>query len=401
MNAARFALVTETYPPEINGVALTLARLAAGLRARGHDVSLVRPRREGDAGDVRTTLTASLPVPGYRGLRFGLPAGGTLRALWARHRPDAVYVATEGPLGFSAVRTANALGVRVVSGFHTHFDRYVRHYGAGWLGRPVAAYLRRLHNRTAATLVAGEDLGERLRSAGFRNLEVLGRGVDCELFTPARRSSALRATWGAGADDVVVACVGRLAAEKNVALAIDAYRAMRAIQPAVRLVVVGDGPARRGLEATHPDVTFCGFRTGAELAGHYASADVLLFPSLTETFGSVTLEAMASGLGVVAYDYAAARQYISHGLDGLLAPYGDARAFVASAVRLAGSPPLLRLIRSAARLAVLPLDWTVVVSRFERVLLSAGDETHPVAGPAGAPAARRHDLTTYQGGRND
>lgn len=379
MTPAHVAIVTETYPPEINGVALTLARLTNGLRARGHRVSLVRPRRRGDTGDAQTTLTAGLPLPGYRGLRFGLAAGGTLRATWAAHRPDVGYVATEGPLGLSAVRVATALGIPVVSGFHTNFHRYAKHYGAGWLRRPVAAYLRRFHNQTAATLVASDDLRAALHASGFQNLQRLGRGVDSALFTPARRSAALRAAWGANHDDVVVAYVGRIAPEKNIDLAIDAYRAMQSVHRRLRFVAVGDGPARERLARAHSDLIFRGLRTGEDLGAHYASADVFLFPSDTETFGTVTLEAMASALGVVAYDYAAAHEHITHGEDGLLVPYRDARAFVANAVRLVCSPALLGRIRAAARSTALPLDWGRVVERFERVLMSVVAEPRPAS----------------------
>jgi glycosyltransferase involved in cell wall biosynthesis len=370
MSGARIALVTETYPPEINGVALTLARLVDGLRARGHEISLVHPRRRGDTPAVDTTLATGLPIPGYRELRFGLPARAALTSAWSARRPDIIYVATEGPLGWSAVNAARTLGIGVVSGFHTNFDGYMKHYGAGWLRRPAAAYLRAFHNRTDATLVPSDELRRALEASGFRGVHVLSRGVDCRRFRPARRSSALRATWGAQDDDLVVVYVGRVAAEKNVELAIDAYRAMQAVRGDLRFVVVGDGPARARLARAHPDVVFCGFRTGVDLAAHYASADVFLFPSDTETFGTVTLEAMASELGIVAYDYAAARQHVTHMEDGLLVTYRDARAFVANAVRLACSPALLERMRRAARHTVLPLDWGRVVERFESVLLS-------------------------------
>jgi glycosyltransferase involved in cell wall biosynthesis len=377
MMTGHIALVTETYPPEINGVALTLARLANGLRARGHVVSMVRPRRRGDTADARTMLTAGLPLPGYRSVRFGLPAGGALCATWGTRRPDVIYVATEGPLGLSAVRAANALALPVVSGFHTNFDRYVEHYGARWLRGLVTAYLRRFHNQTTTTLVATDDLRASLRAMRFRNVEVLGRGVDCALFTPARRSPALRAAWGVSDEDVVVAYVGRVAAEKNIDLAIDAYRSMQAVHPRIRFVVIGDGPACERLRRAHPDAIFCGFRTGEELAAHYASADVFLFPSDTETFGAVTLEAMASGLGVIAYDYAAAREHLTHGEDGLLVPYRDRRAFIANAVRIVSAPGLLARIRRTARNTMLPLDWGRVVERFESVLMRAAAEARP------------------------
>jgi glycosyltransferase involved in cell wall biosynthesis len=372
--ARHLCIVTETYPPEINGVASTLAQLASGLRARGHTVSLVRPRQP--AVDIaatrrepRTLLVGGMRLPGYKGLRIGLPAGGALRAVWRRNRPDAVYVATEGLLGWSAVRAGAALGVPVFSGFHTNFDRYVRHYGAGWLQRPVAAYLRWFHNATAGTLVSTPRLRDELAAAGFERLGVLGRGVDGSRFDPARRSSALRAEWGASGGDLVVLYVGRLAPEKNVELALAAYRAMQQAHGALRLVVVGDGPLGTTLSRAHPDVVFRGFRTGDDLAAHYASADIFLFPSETETFGNVTLEAMASGLAVVAYDYAAARVHVENGVTGALVRPGDARGFVEAAVALTRAPERLPVMRRGARAAMEAVDWPRVVERFEQLLV--------------------------------
>jgi len=372
--ARRVCLVTETYPPEINGVASTLARLASGLRARGHVVSLVRPRQPtvdgaGVPPEPGTLLVSGMRLPGYAGLRMGFPAGGVLRAVWSRSRPDAVYVATEGLLGWSALRAAAALDIPAYSGFHTNFDRYVSHYGAGWLRRPIAAYLRRFHNASAGTFVSTERLRAELGAAGFERLSVLGRGVDHGRFDPVRRSTALRAEWGAGDDDLVVLYVGRLAAEKNVELAVRAYRAMQQVSRRMRFVVVGDGPLGATLAGAHPDLVFRGFRTGDDLAAHYASADVFLFPSETETFGNVTLEAMASGLAVVAYDYAAAHVHVEPGVTGMLAPPGDACGFVAAATALARAPELLAPMRRRARAAMEAVDWTRVVARFEQLLL--------------------------------
>jgi glycosyltransferase involved in cell wall biosynthesis len=379
MERRHLCVVTETYPPEINGVATTLSHLVSGMRARGHRVSLVRPRQRVDAlaTDVdATTLVAGVRLPGYRGLQIGLPAGAALRAAWTRCRPDAVYVATEGPLGWSALRAGAALGVPVYSGFHTNFHRYVGHYRAGWLRDPVAAYLRRFHNASAATFVSTEGLRAELATAGFRNLGVIGRGVDSRRFDPARRSSALRQAWGASDGDAVVLYVGRLAAEKNVELAIEAYGAMGRVNRRLRFVLVGDGPLGAALRRDHPDLVFAGFRTGDDLAAHYASADVFLFPSETETFGNVTLEAMASGLGVIAYDYAAARVHIENGASGLAIPEGDREGFIAAAVRLARAPELLPPMRRRARTAMEMVDWALVVERFERLLtgLARGEE---------------------------
>jgi glycosyltransferase involved in cell wall biosynthesis len=339
-------LVTETYPPEINGVALTLAHLVKGLIAQGHAVSVVRPYKRGSDGrdhssDSNVTLARGLPLPGYRGLQFGLPSSRLLRSAWTQHRPDVVYVATEGPLGWSAVRTSHRLGIPVFSGFHTNYHSYSRFYRLGWLEHLAFRYLCSFHNRTTGTLVATTDLRDRLQGFGVKNVSVLGRGVDSKLFAPGRRSSELRYNWGLSDSDIAVLYVGRVAPEKHLRVAVEAYRAMERRGGSVKLVIVGDGPLCSTLQRENSDLIFCGMHTGEQLAKHYASADVFLFPSETETFGNVTLEAMASGLGVIAYNYAAAKMHIRHGETGVLVPYGDSKAFVDSAAMLLGEPPLL------------------------------------------------------------
>jgi glycosyltransferase involved in cell wall biosynthesis len=369
-------VVTETFHPEVNGVTLTLGHLVDGLRARGHHVSLVRPRQPrvdsvADQGDGDVTLVRGLAMPGYAAVRLGLPAGPLLRERWHRRRPDAVYVATEGPLGWSALQVARRFGLPVLAGFHTNFHRYTRHYHLGWAESLVERYLRWFHNRATGTVVATADLRDRLDARGFRTVSVLGRGVDRRLFDPARRSASLRRSWGVSEGDLVALCVGRVAAEKNIGLAIAAYRAMLDAHPQCRLVIVGDGPLRRRLERAHPQLFFTGMLTGEALAAHFASADLFLFPSETETFGNVTLEALASGLAVVAYDYAAAREHVRPGRTGLLVPHGDAAAFVAAAVTLARAPERVREMRRAISESVTHLGWDRVVERFEGLLFAA------------------------------
>jgi glycosyltransferase involved in cell wall biosynthesis len=181
-------------------------------------------------------------------------------------------------------------------------------------------------------------------------------------------------------DELVVLYVGRLAPEKNVGLAIETYRAMQREGQPVRLVVVGDGPLRAPLQRAHPDVLFCGALTGEALAAHYASGDVFLFPSETETFGNVTLEALASGLAVVAYDYAAARIHIVDEQTGALVPWGDRQAFVERTLTLGRAPADLARMRRAARDSITRLAWDRVVERFEALLvdrhLSAAEGRH-------------------------
>jgi len=370
----RVSIVTETYPPEVNGVAHTISRLVKGLASRGLDVSLVRPyqaRCDSTASESNVTLVPGMPLPGYKGLQFGLPVGYRLRRLWTEHRPDAVYIATEGPLGWSAARIARRLGIAALSGFHTNYHTYSCHYRLGCFQSVVFRYLRHLHNRTMRTLVPSMDLRDRLKAQGFANVSYLGRGVDSNLFGPHRRSIALRQSWGLSEDDLAVIYVGRLASEKNLALAIEAYRAMQTPNTVVKFVLVGDGPMRASLEKEHPDLIFCGMKTGEDLAEHYASGDIFLFPSETETFGNVTLEAMASGLAVVAYDYAAARIHISHGASGMLAPYSDAKAYINAAVALSCKPETIRRLRTRARGYALSIQWSRIVENFESMLTEA------------------------------
>ena len=370
----RVALVTETYPPEVNGVAATLARVADGLRQRGHQLQLVRPRQTrgetGAGGNAQDSgfaevLMRGLAIPRYPQLKMGLPARRALLRLWSTQRPDVVHIVTEGPLGWSALQAARHLRLPVVSDFRTNFHAYSAHYGVGWLRVPVMAYLRKFHNRTHSTMVPTDLLRRELAAAGFERLRVVARGVDTQRFAPSRRSEALRAQWGAGRGTLVALCVGRLAAEKNLGVLLDAAAAMREQHTALRLVLVGDGPERARLQQRCPDAVFSGVRHGDDLAAHYASADVFLFPSMTETFGNVVPEAMASGVAVVAYDHAAAGQLIRHGDNGLLARLGEASEFCRVARRAGADRAGLREMGARARHSVMSLDWERIVDAVE------------------------------------
>jgi glycosyltransferase involved in cell wall biosynthesis len=370
----RIAMVTETYPPEVNGVARTIGLMAEGLQRRGHSIELVRPRQNGHdhASNLKNfseVLRPGIPIPRYTQLKMGMPSRRALESRWREERPDIVHIATEGPLGWSALAAAQALEIPVATDFHTNFHTYMRDYGMAWLARPVAAYLRSFHNRAACTMVPTREIAQELAAQRFERLRVVGRGVDPAVFSPARRSSELRASWGAQDDTLVALCVSRFAHEKNFALVIRAYEAMRHIRPDTRLVLVGDGPLEKALKQQNIGCVIAGRKVNGELSRHYASADVFLFPSMTETWGNVTLEAMASGLGIVAYDYAAAREVLRHGESALLAPFGDARAFIAHAERLAGDPALARSLGKEARKAAESLTWERIVQDFEAVLL--------------------------------
>ena len=363
----RYAIVTETYPPEINGVALTVQGLEQGLRARGHEVLLVRPRQQDEirAGSD-TLLVRGAGLPRYPGLKFGFPATKSLQELWTANPPDAIYVATEGPLGWSALRAARKLGIPAATGFHTRFDQYMRDYGMPFLGSTALRWMRRFHNGGDATLVPTRELAEFLQSQNFKQVVRLARAVDADQFAPDKRDNALRQSWGVDESGLAVIYLGRIAPEKNLDLAVRAFRELQRSRPDARFVWVGDGPARQKLAQEHPDFVFCGLQRGAEVARHFASADLFLFPSHSETFGNTTLEAMASGIAAVAFDYGAAREHLRHGIDGM-AVDNDAD-FITAATKLATDDALRRAMGERARQSMQRLHPAQVSADFDALL---------------------------------
>ena len=372
-------IVTDTFVPDVNGVAMTLGRLTDGLRQRGHRVHVIHTGTSAKAGE---TCVAAVPLPGYKEVRVGLPKPFELRARWLKRRPDAIYVATESPLGKSALKAAKALGIPAASGFHTNFHQYMEQYGMGGFQPMAMAYLKNFHQRADCTLTPSRDMVERLRIEGFQNVHLLGRGVDTDLFSPGKRCETLRAQWGARTATPVVVMVGRVAAEKNFELAMRTFEQMRQIFPDVRCVVIGDGPLRENLNHKFPWVHFPGVQSGEELAKHYASADVLIFPSETETVGNVLLEAMASGLATVSFDYAASALHVRAGENGFKTTKGDSAEFIRHAMD-ALSLRTGDQLREAARETAESLGWDQVVEEFARRLaeISGTSDEIPVAAP--------------------
>ncbi|MFS0828723.1 glycosyltransferase family 4 protein [Pseudomonas phoenicis] len=370
------ALVSDTFAPEINGVANALAHLSEGLRQRGHRVDIVRARLPADvAGQEGVDLSpvTGWPWSGFAGLRWSRVSMHKLWRRWRGQRPDVLYIATQGPLGVNALRAARRLGIAVVSGFHTDFAQCAGRYGSGLLARALTCYLRGFHRRTALTLVPSLSQRLELQRRGFERVELLAHGVDAHLFNPARRSRSLREHWGLGPEDLAVLHVGRLAAQHNLDLLGPCLAALQRASPQrrLRLIVVGEGPQRDVLAQRWPDAVFCGGQRGEALAEHYASSDLCLFPSLIDTLGSVVLEAMASGLVVVAFDQAAAAQHIRHGYNGALAMPGDSAGFIEAACWLFEDHESVRRVRLNARHHALQQGWPGVVERFEEYLVQA------------------------------
>ncbi|GAB3388422.1 glycosyltransferase family 4 protein [Lysobacter fragariae] len=369
----RYAIVTETYPPEVNGVALTVQGLEQGLRARGHDVTLIRPRQSNESssatGVAHEFLVRGAPLPRYPGLRFGMPSTRKLVAQWQATRPDAIYVATEGPLGWSALRAARKLGIAASTGFHTRFDEYMRDYGAAFLAQTALRWMRRFHNGADATLVPTRELQQFLQANGFNDVVLLPRAVDTRLFDPARRDPALREAWGVPEDGVAAIYVGRIAAEKNLDLAVRAFRELQKQRPDARFVWVGDGPAREKLQQANPDFIFCGIQRDKTLARHFASGDLFIFPSHSETFGNVTLEAMASGVPTIAFDYGAAREHLRDNVHGAAIADGDDAGFIRAVVRIGMEDAARRDMAVAGRDAISGLRPEQVSEDFDELLL--------------------------------
>lgn len=371
MTALHLCLVTETYLPEVNGVANSLQRLLSHLNSDEFRISIIRTAPKVDYPQAANEMwVRGVSVPQYPDIQLGLPAGQRIRRAWRVDPPDIVYVATEGMLGASAVAQARYLSIPVISAFHTNFHRYSDYYGMAWIHSAVMAWMRHFHNRTDATFVPSRAMVKELTAEGIDRVEWLPHGVDCEHFSPAMRCSSLRRDWARSGelhDDIVLLYVGRLAAEKNLVVALEAADVARQQGFDLRMVVVGDGPLRAELEVLYPHAVFTGVKTGRELAVHYASADVFLMPSQTETFGLVTLEAMASGLPVVAYNMAAAGECVRPSVDGYLAQDETPGAFNLALLQQLNSASTLMGIDARAQAE--SLSWQMVARQFERRLV--------------------------------
>lgn len=346
----RVALFTDTFAPQLNGVTRTLARLADALTARGAAVRVVTVDGVGADGEMPNGCPSATPPPaspaaalverwpgvpfwGYPELRLARPRAVRAAALIGEFRPSLVHAATPFGVGLAGRRAARSLGVPLVTSYHTNLSAYATFYGLGALAAPGWAFLRWFHDGGRRTYAPTYAVARELAARDFRHVAVWGRGVDTARFAPARRTNARRAAWGAGADDVVALYVGRLAREKDVALALDAVAAARVRlagdprAPRLHLVLVGDGPNEAALRARAPEGTvFAGRLEGDALAEAYASADLFVFPSRTDTLGNVLLEAMASGLPVLAADAAPSRELLGADVDSALGTSGVVEA---------------------------------------------------------------------------
>ena len=375
----RIALFTDTYPDDVNGVSLTLARLVSHAASRGHEVALVTPRVSSRSSPVahHHHQLRGIPAPLYPELTLarGLDRAG--RASLAAFQPDLVHVATEASVGLSGRRWALRRGKPLVTSFHTNFPAYLEGYGFGFLEGPLWSYLRWFHSRSRLTFCPSRETSSELQAHGFHpRLRVWSRGVDTCLYSPERRSEAVRERLAPGANRILV-YVGRLAGEKRVDFLLDAFEVVRRRSGSLTaLVFVGGGPAadtlrRRGGEGVH----FTGFLRGVELAEAYAAGDLFVFASETETFGNVVLEAAASGLPLVVVDRGGVRETAIPGRTGVLVPPGDLEAFAEACVDLLENDERRGALSRGARAEALSRTWSGVqprsTVRFSRVKTSS------------------------------
>jgi phosphatidylinositol alpha 1,6-mannosyltransferase len=364
----RIALFTGNYNHIADGVSLTLNRLVGYLDAHGHEVMVIAPTVEEPAIEHVGNLVPipSIPFPGRPEYRLSMGIPRTIRRRIKEFAPDIIHVATPDLVGSAALRMARRMRVPAVASYHTHFISYGKYYGIEWLEPIAIRYLRWFYGRCRQIYVPTESMIEVLRADGIDgNLMLWPRGVDHELFHPGRRSMAWRQSLGFGDDEPVVTFVSRLVLEKGLDVFAGVIERMKERGIAHRSLIVGDGPARKELEERLPDTVFVGHLSGEDLATAYASSDVFLFPSDTETFGNVVLEAMACGLPCICADATGSKSLVDHGVSGFLAPAGNADSFAESSEQLVTRADLRAAMGREALYRARNYYWNNVLARIE------------------------------------
>ncbi|MFB6249655.1 MAG: glycosyltransferase family 4 protein [Salinibacter sp.] len=389
----RVALFTGAYNHIADGVSLTLNRLVDHLERQGVEVRVFAPTVDDPPIDHAGTLVSapSVPLPGRSEYRFTVGITPSMREELEAFNPTLYHIATPDLLGRHALTLARSTDTPVVASYHTHFSSYLKYYHLGLLESTLWSYLRRFYQQCEHVYVPSTAMAEVLEDHGISGgLRLWRRGVDTDRFTPNRRSVDWRQAHGIGDTEVVVAFVSRLVREKGLDVYADVIRRLERRGVPHRSLVVGDGPAREELEERLPNTLFTGFLEGPDLARAYASSDVFLFPSDTETFGNVTLEAMASGLPTIAADAAGSRDLVDPGTTGVLCPPGDRAAFAEATQRLVLDATLRRDMSAAAHERAQHFTWPAVLDRistyYDEVLARRASAPDRTAAPA--PAAQ-------------
>jgi phosphatidylinositol alpha 1,6-mannosyltransferase len=370
----RVALITSSYSFIADGVALTLNRLVGYLEQQGVEVRVFAPIAKQPAFAHQGTVipVPSMPLPGRPEYRLAPGMAGSVKRQLLDFAPDIIHVAVPDLLGLATLKLAQANAIPIVASYHTRYETYLRHY---WylakLEGALKRYLRWFYGQCREVYVPSDSTREALLADGLKdNFKPWPRGIDTARFDPARRSATWRARRGIGDDELVVLHVSRLVREKR----LDTLTAaLNQLTVPHRVVIVGDGPDRAFAEAELPHAVFTGFLNGEELATAYASSDIFVFPSDSESFGNVTLEAMASGLACVCADATGSRSLVVSGQTGFLAPADDADVFARHVTALAQDTDLRRRMGHASRARALTFSWDETLARmlgYYRALLA-------------------------------
>lgn len=378
----RVALFTGNYNYIKDGVALTLNRLVAFLEARGVPVLVFAPVAKEAAfesvGEVVPVPSFAIPTrPEYR-IAIGLSRAARQRL--EAFRPTLLHIAVPDLAAAKALAWAEKHEVPAVASYHTRYDTYLRFYGLGLFERLGQRYLRNFYARVRRIYPPSQSMADILKSEGQTKVEIWARGVDGELFSPARRDMAWRRSLGIADDEVAISFAGRLVKEKNTAIFTRVMNTLTAKGLKVRPLVIGDGPEMANMKATLRNGIFAGFLGGEELARAYASSDIFFFPSESETFGNVTLEAMASGLPAVNAIASGSNSLVEDGVTGYLVSARDEGGLAARLAALAGDEALRQRMGGAARARAMTFSWESILSgllqSYNDVLREARAEQH-------------------------
>lgn len=364
VRSVRIAIFSEVYWPMVSGVSLVLQRLVAALEQRGHAVRVYAPDYplpEGITEPHNTFRVASRRLFLYPDVQWGFPDWSAIEADFAAFQPDIVHLATEFAMGTTGLRLAKKHRVPIIASAHTDYERYAGRYKLDWLMHAGWGYLRWFYGHAARVLCPSRQYAQHLRHRGVRHTGIWTRGVDRNQFGPRHRSEAVRQALGLTPDQLMVLYVGRLAAEKNLHLLLDAWRALSPTRGEARLVLVGTGPLEDGIRAAAAEgVVVAGVRTGTALSEMYASADCFAFPSSTETFGNVLLEAMASGLPSLAVRAGGVLDFAEHGGNAWLVEPDDQGALEDGITRLLRDHELRAHLSRGALATAATRDWASI-----------------------------------------
>ncbi|MFW5873591.1 MAG: glycosyltransferase family 4 protein [Bacillota bacterium] len=366
----KIAIFTDTFTPQINGVTKSLERLIKYFERKNIEYMVFAPDsgKEPNYKDINQSLSFNFML--YPECKMAIPNYFKVKSDLKKFEPDLVHVVTQFNMGFVGLKAAKNLNIPVIASYHTNFTYYLDYYNLTILEKPLWSYFRWFHNQTRLNFCPSQVVKGELKNKGIRNLKIWSRGINAEIFNPGFRNNQVRKDFGAK-NKLILLYVGRIAPEKNISLLLRSYKNLQKRHPGkTKLVITGDGPLCQEFKKENmKDVIFTGYLQGEGLSEVYASADIFTFPSVTETYGNVILEAMASGLPVVAIPEGGIKENLLDGHNGL-ASKNEVEDFTNNISDLIENPGLIKILGSNARDYALKKDWNKV---FNKLILDYKD----------------------------